>query len=64
MRRSRLLLCALLNALALLIVGWSFIGRTSLANLLGLAAMGLFVASFLLFRRERRRASAAKSTPD
>jgi hypothetical protein len=64
MRRSRLVLCAVLNLLAMAIVGWKFATMASMADIYGLAAVALFGAAFLILRSEQSRASAEKLTSE
>jgi len=64
MRRSRLLLVALLNLLALVIVVWKFATMGSMADIFGIAALGSFVAAYVLLRHERRRIPADKPASD
>jgi hypothetical protein len=64
MRRSRLVLIALLNLFAVAILGWKFATMASMADIFGIAVLALFTASFLLLQRERRRIPAEKPRSD
>ena len=64
MRRSRLLLVALLNLLALVIVVWKFATMGSMADIFGIPALGLFVAAYVLLQRERCRIPADETASE